>query len=138
MLYKKMIRYKKFFVLNSAIRSHGTYIHFVARCSFMCPHPLLTYALAVTDINLRQFINGNHSILPLSLIYVYIGASAADLQSVAGKKGSIWDKIEVYYFIFSIVLLILLIRFIWGMVAKEVGRFEAEFDAAHPNGFDIK
>ena len=138
MIYVKMIRFKKFFVLNSAIRSHGTYIHFLARVSFMCPHPLLTYALSVTDINVRQFINGNHSILPLSFLYIYIGTSAGSLSETLGKKGSFWEKAELYYFILSILLLILMIRFIWGMVAKEVGRFEAEFDAAHPDGFDIK
>ena len=52
MIYTKMIRYKKFFVLNKAIRDKGSYIHFMARVSFMCPHPLLTYALSVTDITL--------------------------------------------------------------------------------------
>lgn len=52
MIYTKMIRYKKFFVLNKAIREQGTYIHFLARISFMCPHPLLTYALSVTDITI--------------------------------------------------------------------------------------
>lgn len=138
MIYTKMIRFKKFFVLNSSIRSHGTYIHFLARCSFMCPHPLLSYALSVTDINVRQFINGNHSILPLSFLYIYIGTSAGSLSETLGKKGYFWDKAELYYFILSIILLFVMIYFIWGMVAKEVGRFEAEFDAAHPNGFDIK
>jgi len=53
MIYTKMIRYKKFFVLNRAIHNHGTYIHFLARISFMCPHPLLTYALSVTDITFK-------------------------------------------------------------------------------------
>lgn len=52
-IYLKMIRYKKFYVLNDAIRKHGSYIHFVARISFMVPHPLLTYALSVTDITIR-------------------------------------------------------------------------------------
>ena len=50
MIYIKMIRYKKFYVMNHAIREHGSYIHFMLRCSFMVPHPLLTYALSVTDI----------------------------------------------------------------------------------------
>lgn len=53
MIYTKMIRYKKFYVLNKAIRDHGSYIHFLSRISFMCPHPLLTYALSVTDITLK-------------------------------------------------------------------------------------
>ena len=131
-IYTKMIRFKKFYILNRAIRNHGSYIHFLARVSFMCPHPLLTYALAVTDINLRQFINGNHSILPLSFIYIYIGTSAASLGDTLGKKGSFWDKAELYYFIVTITLMVLTICWIWGLVGKEVTRFEAEFDAEHP------
>lgn len=138
MIYVKMIRYKKFFVLNRSIRSDGTYIHFLARCSFMCPHPLLTYALSVTDINVRQFINGNHSILPLSFLFIYIGSSAGSLSVALRRKGSIFEKEELYFFILSIVLLVTMISFIWGIVAKEVNRYEAEFDAAHPNGFDLK
>lgn len=138
MIYTKMIRYKKFFVLNRAIRNQGSYIHFLARVSFMCPHPLLTYALSVTDINIYQFINGNHSILPLSFFYIYIGASAADLSKSVSKRGSIWDKVEVYYFVISIVIVVFTIRYIWSQVAKEVTRFEHEFDSEHPQGFNLK
>ena len=76
--------------------------------------------------------------MPLSFLYIYIGMSAGSLSETLGKKGSFWDKAELYYFILSIALLITMIYFIWGMVAKEVSRFEAEFDAAHPDGFDIK
>ena len=54
------------------------------------------------------------------------------------EKGSFWEKLEVYYFAVTIVLVFLMIRFIWGAVAKEVSRLEEDFDAAHPNGFDIK
>ena len=133
-----MIRFKKFFILNKAIREHGSYLHFMARVSFMVPHPLLTYALSVTDITIKQFINGNHSILPLSFFYIYIGTSAVTLSDTVNKRGSFWDKAEVYYFILSIVAMVVMIYFIWGWVAKELARFEAEFDAEHPNGFDLK
>jgi len=129
MIYAKMIRFKKFYVLNNAIRTHGAYINFLARISFMCPHPLLTYALSVTDITITQFINGNHSILPLSFIYVYIGTSAVTLTDTISGKGSFWEKAELYYFILTIGLMVLAISYIWGLVGREVTRFEADFDA---------
>lgn len=138
MICTKMIRYKKFFVLNRAIRQNGTYINFIARISFLCPHPILTYALSVTDIKLWQFINGNHSILPLSFLFVYIATQVRDLGEAMKEKGSFWEKLEVYYFAVTVVLVIVMIRIIWGAVAKEVSRLEEDFDAAHPNGFDIK
>ena len=54
------------------------------------------------------------------------------------EKGSFWEKLEVYYFAVTIVLVFLMIRLVWGAVAKEASRLEDDFDAAHPNGFDIK
>ena len=128
MIYVKMIRYKSFFVLNSSIKKHGAYIHFLARISFLLPHPMLTYALAVTDIKISQFINGNHSCFPLSFFYIYIGVSANELAETFNKKGSVWLKMEVYYFIFSLVLIFCMIKMIWELISKEVERFENEFD----------
>lgn len=137
-IYTKMIRFKKFFVLNHAIREHGNYVHFVLRISFMVPHPLLTYALSVTDISLKQFINGNHSILPLSILFINIGISASELANALHEKGSIWVKVELYWFIFSQLGMGIMILFIWKYVAKEANRFEEMFDEAHPGGFDLK
>ena len=76
---RRMIRFKKFFILNHAIAEEGTYVHFVLRCSFMVPHPVLTYALAVTDITIEQFIKGNHSCLPLSLLFINLGIAGEEL-----------------------------------------------------------
>ena len=49
-IYPRMVRFKRFFVMNRALKEHGTYIHFLARVSFMVPHPVLSYSLSVTDI----------------------------------------------------------------------------------------
>lgn len=76
--------------------------------------------------------------MPLSFIYVYIGSSAVTLTDTLNKKGSFWEKAEVYYFIVTIALMILAISYIWALVGREVTRYEAEFDKLHPNGFDIK
>lgn len=104
----------------------------------MCPHPLLTYALSVTNITLVQFINGNHAILPLSFFFVYIGSSAASLQVTLNKKGNFWEKEEVYFFVATMALMVTTICAIWSWVAREAARFEDEFDQAHPGGFDLK
>ena len=119
-------------MLNRAIQKHGSYIHFLARISFMVPHPLLTYALSVTDISVKQFIDGNHSCLPLSFFYIYIGSSAASLTDTLSGKGSIWYKAEIYYFIISLALMCYMIKFIWQIVAKEIERFEHEFEEENP------
>lgn len=66
---------------------------FMLRSSFIVPHAALTYACAVTDMTLKQFIIGNSAWLPVSVIYVYIGSSAAQIQ-LNYKEGKInWLEI---------------------------------------------
>jgi len=60
------------------------------------------------------------------------------LTDTLNKKGSFWEKTEVYYFIVTISLMVLAISYIWALVGREVTRYEVEFDALHPNGFDLK
>ena len=50
---KRMIRYKRFWVLNRAIDMHGAYIHFILRASFIIPYGFLSYALSITGITFR-------------------------------------------------------------------------------------
>ena len=76
--------------------------------------------------------------MPLSFFYIYIGASVESLSQTLRQRGSFWEKAEIYFFIITIVLFVMAIRKIWGWVAQEVGRFEQEFDDAHPNGFNLK
>ena len=86
-IYISMIKHRAFYVLNRALIRQGAYVHFLARCSFMVPHPILTYILSVTDITVWQFINGNHSILPLSVFWVYVYASALETADEVDSKG---------------------------------------------------
>lgn len=60
------------------------------------------------------------------------------LTDTLNKKGSFWEKAEVYYFVFTITAMVLAICYIWSLVAKEIARYELEFDEQHPGGFDIK
>lgn len=60
------------------------------------------------------------------------------LQNTLDKKGDFWEKAEIYYFILTMSVMITAIGCIWKMVAREVAHFEAEFDDAHPGGFDLK
>lgn len=76
-VYSRMIRYERFFTLDRAVRRRGATILFLLRCSILLPNALINYACAVTDISLWQFFVGNTALLPVSLIWIYFGTSAA-------------------------------------------------------------
>jgi uncharacterized membrane protein YdjX (TVP38/TMEM64 family) len=87
-IYSRAIRYKIFFALDRAVVSEGAWMLFLLRSSFIIPHSILTYCCAVTEMSLKQFIIGNTAWLPVSIIYVYIGSSAATVQ-VQYKEGKV-------------------------------------------------
>ena len=133
-IYPRMIRFKKFFVLNRALMKHGTYIHFLARVSFMVPHPVLSYALSVTDITTYQYINGNWALAPVSIPYIYIGVSIRSLnEGIRDDKSSIWESAEFYYFIITMIFMGCIICYVFSIVREEVQAYEEEFDRANPN-----
>ena len=133
-IYPRMIRYKKFFVLNRALMKHGTYIHFLARVSFMVPHPVLSYALSVTDITTYQYIHGNWALAPVSIPYIYIGVSIRSLnEGIRDAKTSVWESAELYYFIVTMIFMIVIICYVFSIVKEEVAKYEEEFDRANPN-----
>ncbi len=79
-IYARMIRYERFFILDRAVRRKGATILFLLRCSILLPNGLINYACAVTDLSLWQFLVGNTALMPVSLIWIYFGTSAATLQ----------------------------------------------------------
>jgi len=79
-IYSRMIRHKRFFEFDRAVRKKGATILFLLRCSIVLPNSLLNYACAVTDLSLWQFLVGNTALLPVSLIWIYFGTSAATIQ----------------------------------------------------------
>ena len=133
-IYPRMIRFKKFFVLNRALMKHGTYIHFLSRVSFMVPHPVLSYALSVTDITTYQYIHGNWALAPVSIPYIYIGVSIRSLnEGIKDDKTSVWESAELWYFIVTMIFMICIICYVFSIVKEEVDKYENEFDEANPN-----
>ena len=79
-VYSRMIRHKRFFAFDRAVKRKGATILFLLRCSIVLPNALLNYACAVTDLSLWQFSVGNLALMPVSLIFIYFGTSAATIQ----------------------------------------------------------
>ena len=87
-LYSRAIQSRYFFALDRSIKTDGAWILFLLRSSTLVPCSMLTYACAVTDMSLRQFYIGNTAWLPVCLIYIFLGSSAAHVQK-GFKEGQV-------------------------------------------------
>lgn len=78
-VYARCIQNRLFFQFDRAVQLKGAWILFLLRSSCIVPHTILNYASAVTDLSFVQFSIGNTAILPVSLLWIYWGTSAASL-----------------------------------------------------------
>ena len=116
-----MIRYERFFKFDRAVRSRGATILFLLRCSIFLPNGLINYACAVTDLSLWQFIMGNTALLPVSLVFIYFGTSAATVQQQFTQGLITGEEVITtgLSFLFIIVVIFFIMRFIQRLVDNE-------------------
>jgi uncharacterized membrane protein YdjX (TVP38/TMEM64 family) len=70
--------------LDAAIGDHGLKLVILVRLSPLIPFNLLNYALGVTRVRLRDYALGTFiGLLPVTLLYVYLGSLAGELAAIA-------------------------------------------------------
>ncbi len=70
--------------LDAAIGDHGLKLVILVRLSPLVPFNLLNYALGLTRVRLRDYALGSFlGMLPVTLLYVYVGSMAGQLVSLA-------------------------------------------------------
>jgi uncharacterized membrane protein YdjX (TVP38/TMEM64 family) len=85
-IYSSAVQSQLFKGINLACKTHGAYITFLLRTSFVIPFFFISYMLSVTDskfsnpinvlVRMRHYILGNNGLIIPSIIYIYLGASA--------------------------------------------------------------
>jgi uncharacterized membrane protein YdjX (TVP38/TMEM64 family) len=74
----------RFAALDAAVGEHGLQLVILVRLSPLIPFNVLNYALGVTRVRLRDYALGSFlGMLPVTLLYVYIGSLAGELASLA-------------------------------------------------------
>ena len=74
----------RFAALDAAIGDHGLKLVILVRLSPVIPFNVLNYALGLTRVRLRDYALGSFlGMLPVTVLYVYIGSLAGQLASVA-------------------------------------------------------
>lgn len=80
-------RFAIFEALNAALKQNGFKIFFLIRLSPIVPFNVINYIGGVTSISLRNFVLALFGIIPGTIIYVFLGASAGSLAE-SGRSGS--------------------------------------------------
>jgi len=127
-IYERVIRSQKFFILNRAVTKHGAWISFLVRLSCLVPNPIINYALSVTDISVSQFVLGNMSILPVSLLFVYAGTSAATLHDSYKNGANGWLPVhQVWLLVIGLLILFGILYYVIVVVKRELDEIEDEY-----------
>ena len=75
---------RRFAALDAAIGDHGLKLVILVRLSPLIPFNVLNYALGMTRVRLRDYALGSFlGMLPVTVLYVYIGSLAGQLASLA-------------------------------------------------------
>ena len=67
------------------------------RSTFVFPHTILTYSLAVTDVTVKQFLNGNWGVIPAAFPYIYTGLCFAVIKRdfyIRNQMDRVEEKLE--------------------------------------------
>jgi uncharacterized membrane protein YdjX (TVP38/TMEM64 family) len=79
----------RFAALDAAVGDHGLKLVILVRLSPLIPFNVLNYALGVTRVRLRDFLLGSFlGMLPVTLLYVYVGSLAGQVASLARGTAS--------------------------------------------------
>lgn len=63
------------------------------RSTFVFPHTILTYSLAVTDVTVKQFLKGNWGVIPAAFPFIYTGLCFAVIKRDFYIRNQI-DRVE--------------------------------------------
>ena len=86
----------RFAALDAAVGDHGLKLVILVRLSPLIPFNVLNYALGVTRVRLRDYALGSFlGMLPVTLLYVYLGSLAGQLTVLArgATSGGPWQHV---------------------------------------------
>mmetsp|Transcript_22574 Transcript_22574/g.49100 ORF Transcript_22574/g.49100 Transcript_22574/m.49100 type:complete len:359 (+) Transcript_22574:127-1203(+) len=82
-------KYKRFEALDNALRNNGLKIMVLLRLSPIIPFNALNYLAGVTGVKFRDYALACLGMLPATIVYVFLGASAGSLAEIGGKASDI-------------------------------------------------
>lgn len=125
-------KYAIFEALEAALEKNGLRIFLLLRLSPIIPFGALNYIAGVTSVVFRDYCIALFAILPGTILYVFLGASAASLTDAAmnGSSATIAIVVSVVGAVFGFLAIFVTTRF----AKKELNRVLEERRRADGNG----
>lgn len=123
--------------LDNAVSNKGFLIVFLTRLSPAFPFSLINYVYGVTKIKLRDYaIATFFGIMPASLLYIYLGSTAKNLQDVLG--GNIESSPAQQWLLYAGLLATLIVTVIITRIATKALREAADLDDTQSNTPEVR
>ncbi len=109
---KRIASLPRFRALDRATRHEGFVIVFLTRLSPLFPFNLINYGLALTSVRFRDYFLASWiGMLPVTILYVYIGSVAKDLTELTsgGVQGGVVGRVLLFVGLAATVLLTIVI-----------------------------
>jgi len=114
----KAAQNEKFTALDEAVGRQGFKIVFLTRLSPVIPFNLLNYAYSLTKVPFWEYALATWiGMLPVTVMYVYIGASLGSLAEAAAKRETIGAGERIFYW-FGLAMTIAVTVFITHFASK--------------------
>ena len=109
---KRIAGLPRFQALDRATRHEGFVIVFLTRLSPLFPFNIINYGLALTSVRFRDYFFASWiGMLPVTILYVYIGSVAKDLTELTsgGVQGGMAGRVLLFAGLAATVLLTILV-----------------------------
>ena len=109
---KRIASLPRFQALDQATRHEGFVIVFLSRLSPLFPFNLMNYGLALTSVRFRDYFLASWiGMLPVTVLYVYIGSVAKDLTELTsgGVQGGMVGHVLLFVGLAATVLLTIIV-----------------------------
>jgi uncharacterized membrane protein YdjX (TVP38/TMEM64 family) len=126
-------KYAVFQALDQALIDNGLKIFVLLRLSPIVPFSILNYVGGVTAVSLRDYALALFAILPGTILYVFLGASAGSLADNAEGSG-MSPTVTIIVVVVGVVLGVAAIYLTTRYARKELNRILAERDQAQAGG----
>lgn len=127
---KRIAGLPRFRVLDQATRHEGFMIVFLVRLSPLFPFNVINYGLALTSVRFRHYFLASWlGMLPVTILYVYIGSVAKDLSELTsgrGQDGAAGRMLLFVGFAATVLLTIIITRNATRALSQHLGRESAE------------
>jgi uncharacterized membrane protein YdjX (TVP38/TMEM64 family) len=124
----------RFQALDQATRHEGFLIVFLTRLSPLFPFNLINYGLALTSVHFRDYFFASWiGMLPVTILYVYIGSAAKDLAELTSGDVQGGTAGQILLFIglaATLVLTIIITRKATSTLSQHLAAEPAEQDGA--------